>query len=83
MSELIVVRNRPPDYRCEMCGSSLYRDEYRRHMRLCLARNYERVVGETATHRLSGIFGPEAGDVELVRWVRRHRRPLAEGRLRL
>lgn len=80
---LIVVRNRPPSHRCEVCKTPLYEDEYVPHMRACVRRNEDEIRGASAREQLDAIFGDDAGDSEFRRWVRDNRRALAEDRLRM
>lgn len=80
---LIVVRNRPPDYHCGLCGAQLYNDERVRHMTACVKRVGDDVVQQMPSQKMPGVFGPEAGDHEMVRWAKQHRRALLEDRKRL
>lgn len=90
MAGLIVVRHneREPRYRCLCCPDGVFfageETAYERHVALCARRNAEEMEGQSMRAKLPGIFDPfRSGDVELERWISRHRGMLLEGRMNL
>lgn len=90
MGLLVVVRNnaREPKYRCLCCNDAVFFDgeerAYETHVVLCANRNDEELRGESWRVKAPGIFDPNvSGDVELDKWIRKHRALLLEDRLKL
>lgn len=87
---LIVVRvnAREPRWKCLCCGDAEFYDgeqaAYERHVVLCSVRHDAEMRGESLRAKIPGIYDPfESGDVELGRWIGRHRALLLEDRLKL
>lgn len=81
--ELIIVRQDRPRFRCLVCQTPLHEDTYERHVARCVRRHEQQLRELSPAHTLPGLFGPEVGDVELERWVRRNRQAVADGRLKM
>lgn len=56
---------------------------YERHWDRCAEQHAEALRAETLAGKAPGLFGPEAGDVELRRWIARNREPIIEGRKKI
>ena len=87
---LIVVRNnaREPKYRCLCCNDGVYFEgeegAFHRHVVKCSARNDEAMRAQSLRVKAPGIFDPDqSGDVDVERWVRKHKAALREDRLKL
>lgn len=90
VGRLIVVRDtsRTPRYRCRVCGDAVFYDDemkaYESHVASCSDRNADELRQLSLRGRAPGLFDPHvAGDVEMKRWARQHRRALVDGALKL
>jgi hypothetical protein len=88
---LIVVTQddgRKPRYKCLCCEVAVFFEgeetAYERHVVACSNRHDLEMRSMSLRVKVPAIFDPnESGDVEFGRWVRRHRRALLEGRLKM
>ncbi len=86
---LYVVRENPgkPAYGCVACDAVFYKGEetaFERHVIRCSDENFEEMRAESLRAKAPGLFDPNvSGDVEFGKWVRRNRKALIEGRLKM
>jgi hypothetical protein len=88
MGMLEVVRHNAgaPKYVCRLCHQPFFDGEHRayeRHVVGCSTANEQRLIEQSIKQRLPELYGDEAGDPELERWVDRHRTALQEKRMRI
>lgn len=74
---------------CLVCGAEFETDhigDFTRHVAGCAKRNEteidEQLNEAILARKMPGLFGPEAGDVELERWFKEHRDEILEYRLK-
>lgn len=87
---LIVMRVNAPEpcYFCLCCNEASFVEGeergYERHVARCSTVHDEKLRADSIRTRMPLIFDPHvSGDVELTRWIRRHRGMLLEGRMTL
>jgi hypothetical protein len=56
---------------------------WERHFDRCAEQHAEALRGQTLEGKAPGLFGPEAGDVEMRDWIKRNKTELIEDRKRL
>lgn len=89
VGRLIVVRHgaRETEFLCRICKAEFTKDEtsaFERHVNACYAANEAELRGKSLREKAPGIFDPErSGDVELGKWIKRHRDALLEDRKKL